>query len=445
MPDSSPDPSGNAQDILIQGAYVLTMDTDLGDLRRGDVHVRGDSIVAVGADLTAVAGARIIDARDKVVLPGFVDTHWHLWNSTLRALVRGDDAQRGYFPITLKVGPAFSPQDSYDAVRLGLAEGLRSGITTVQNWAHNVRSPAHADAELKAMDESGLRGRFAYGWGQELPLDQLMDLKDLARVQRQGLPGDGRLQLGAALRTPVANPRGAVPIEVVAQEFSGVRALGLPMTMHARPGIVTLLQAHGLLGSDLQLVHPQGISPDERAHMARTGTTMSCSPTIEMLYAQATRGEIQFQELQEAGVHQSLSVDSSGASANADFFACMRALLWSHKQRFGARVPLTARRLLQLATIDGARDLGLAHLIGTITPGKRADLQIIRMNDLNIAPVFDPVHALVYSGQPSNVDTVMVDGQILLQGGKPTRWDADALVREACLSLQALASRTGLA
>jgi cytosine/adenosine deaminase-related metal-dependent hydrolase len=179
--------------------------------------------------------------------------------------------------------------------------------------------------------------------------------------------------------------------------------------------------------------------------MARSRSTMTCSPTIEMLYAQATRGEIQFQELEEAGVLQSLSVDSSGASANADFFACMRALLWSHKQRFGARVPLSARRLLRLATLDGARDLGLDHLTGSLTPGKRADIQLIRLDDLNLAPVIDPAHALVYSGQPSNVDTVLVDGQVLLRQGRPTRWDATEIAHQARDAMQALAKRAGLA
>jgi cytosine/adenosine deaminase-related metal-dependent hydrolase len=295
------------------------------------------------------------------------------------------------------------------------------------------------------MAESGQRGRFAYGWGQDLPLDRCMDLDDLARVQRAALPPAGLLTLGAAVRTPLANPRGAAPIEVVREECAAARALGLPITMHARPGIVAALDAHGLLGPDLQLVHPQGISPAERLRMAETGTTMSCSPTIEMLYAQATRGEIQFQELEDAGVRQSLSVDSSGASACADFFASMRALLWSHKQRFGARVPLSARRLLRLATLDGARDLGLAAVTGSLTPGKRADLQLVRITDLNIAPVVDPAHALVYSGQPANVDTVLVDGRVLLRNGRLTQVDAAQAVRDAAASMRALAARAGIA
>ncbi len=431
--------NGLDQELIVRGGCVLTMDPALGDLPCADLHIRDGAIVAVGPSID-VEGVPEIDARDMIVLPGFVDTHWHLWNSALRALVRGDDPQHGYFPVTLGTGPLFTPEDSYRSVRLGLAEGLLSGITTVQNWAHNTRSPAHADAELRAMAEMGQRGRFAYGWGQEQPLDQPMDLEDLARVLRQGLPSE-LLTLGAAVRTPVSNPRGAVPISVVSEECANIRALGLPLTMHARPGLVPVLAEHGLLGRDLQLVHPQGMTAADCALLASTGTTMTCSPTIEMLYAQATRGVIQFHEMEEAGVVQSLSVDSSGASANADFYACMRALLWSHKQRFGNRQPLTAHRVLRLATLDGARDLGLSHLIGSLTPGKRADIQILRATDLNLAPVFDPAHALVYSAQPANVDTVLVDGRVLLRGGQPTRWDGAEIVREATEAMRALAGR----
>ncbi|MBT9502083.1 MAG: amidohydrolase family protein [Burkholderiaceae bacterium] len=429
-------------EYLIRGGHVLTMDAALGELPVGDVHVRDGVIVAVGTDLQAPA-AELIEGRDMIVLPGFVDTHWHLWNSGLRAMVRGDDALQGYFPVTLRVGPLFTPQDSYCAVRLGLLEGLASGITTVHNWSHNTRSAAHADAELRAMRDMGVRGRFSYGWGQEQALDQPMDLTDLARLQAQGLDGDGLLSLGAAVRTPVANPRGAVPIEVVRAELAGIRRLGLPISMHARPGLVSVLEQHDLLGPDLQLVHPQGLSGAECCLLADKGTTMSCSPVIEMHYAQASRGVIQFQELQEARVQQSLSVDSSAASANADFFSCMRALLWSHKQRFGSSVPLPPKRLLELATIDGARGLGLAGITGSLTPGKRADLILVRSTDPNMAPVLDPAHALVYSAQPANVDTVMVDGRLLIRRGHPLVHDSVEIVAAATVSVQQLRARDG--
>ncbi|VCU70007.1 Atrazine chlorohydrolase [Pigmentiphaga humi] len=441
-PQGRPHSLPDGGEFILRGGYVMTMSDALGDMPGADVHVRGGAIAAVGAGLAARAGGvPVVDAADMIVMPGFVDTHWHLWNCSLRALVRGDDPERGYFPVTLGVGPRFAPEDSYCSVRLGLAEGLQSGITTVQNWSHNTRSPAHADAEIAAMRAMGVRGRYAYGWGQDLPLERPMDLRDLARVQAQLAAEDGLLSAGAALRTPIANPRGIVPIDVARQEFEGVRALGLPITMHARPGIVSVLDQHGLLGPDLQLVHPQGVSPAERRRLAECGTSFSCSPTIEVLYAQAARGEIQFHELEEAGVAQSLSVDSSSASANADFFTCMRTLLWSHKQRFGAKVPLSARRLLRLATLDGARDLGLDGLVGSLDPGKRADIILVRMEDLNMAPVTDPAFSLVYSAQPANVDTVIVDGRILLRGGEFTACDPGEIMREARVSIERLAAQ----
>ena len=429
------------EEFVIRDGHVLTMDATIGNLLCADVHVRNGEIVAVGEKLQA-PGAQELSGKDMIVMPGFVDTHWHLWNSSLRALVRGDDAQNGYFPVTLRLGPLFTPEDSYRSLRLGLTEGLASGITTVHNWSHNTRTPAHADAELRALSNMGVRARFSYGWGQDRQLDHGMDLEDLARVQSELASDNNLLTLGAAVRTPVANPRGAVPIEVVAAEYEGIRALGLPITMHARPGVVTLLGQHGLLGPDVQLVHPQGISQEERKLLAGTGTKMSCSPVIELLYAQATRGEIQFQELVDEGVQMSLSVDSSAASANADYFNCMRALLWSHKQRFGNRIPLTAQRLLELATIDGARDLGIADRTGSLTPGKRADILMVRAKDPNIGPVIDPAFALVYSAQPSNIDTVIVDGRILLRNSRFTAVDSEEVMREAAESVNGLVSRS---
>lgn len=430
-------------EYLIRGAHVLTMDSAIADLPDGDIHIRDGAILAVGEKLEA-PGAEMIDGRGMIALPGFVDTHWHLWNSSLRALVRADDKDEGYFPVTLRLGPLCTPEDARRSVRLGVAEALASGITTVHDWSHNIRTPHHADAEIAALRSTGIRAHFSYGWGQDLALSAPMNTADLARVTRDWSREDNLLTLGAAVRTPIANPRGTVPIDILRGEYEAIRKLGLPITMHARPGVVSVLDDNGLLGSDVQLVHPQGISPQEQARVAATRTRFSCSPVIEVHYAQATRGEIQFQELEEAGVQQSLSVDSSAASANADFFTCMRALLWSHKQRFGTTKPLPPRRLLELATIDGARDLGIADRTGSLTPGKRADLILVRTGDLNMAPVIDPIFALVYSAQPANVDTVIVDGRILRRKGAFAGLDQEEIVREATQSVADLRQRATL-
>ena len=120
-----------------------------------------------------------------ICMPGFVDTHWHLWTSLFRPFMRADVGALGYFPVTSRLGPHMTPEDSYRSVRLGLAEALSAGVTTVHNWAHNVRSSEHADAELRAMRDTGMRGRFAYGPAQGMPDDQPMDLAGLARIQKR--------------------------------------------------------------------------------------------------------------------------------------------------------------------------------------------------------------------------------------------------------------------
>ena len=153
--------------------------------------MRDGAIVAVAPEIAATR-ASVIDGRGMICMPGFIDTHWHLWTSVCRAMIQLDDPKRSYFPVTNAVGRHFTPEDSYRSVRLGLAEALSAGATTVHNWAHNIRSPEHADAELRAMRDMGVRGRLAYGTPQGMPDEQPMDLAGLARVKREWMPGNAK-------------------------------------------------------------------------------------------------------------------------------------------------------------------------------------------------------------------------------------------------------------
>lgn len=174
-------------EFVVRSAHVLTMDATLGDLERGDIHVRAGQIIAVGKELQ-VSGAEIIDGRQMIALPGLIDTHSHLWNTPLRNLV-SEGPKMGYFPVTLRLGQRYTPTDIYRGVRLGVAEMLYSGITTVHDWSHNIRGPAYADADLRALSDTGIRARFSYGTPQGgLSPDDPMDLADLARVQREWFP-----------------------------------------------------------------------------------------------------------------------------------------------------------------------------------------------------------------------------------------------------------------
>jgi 5-methylthioadenosine/S-adenosylhomocysteine deaminase len=433
-------------EFFVRGATVLTMDPAIGDLARGDVHVRDGAIVAVAPQIAASAG-NTIDGRGMICMPGFIDTHWHLWTSVCRALIQADDPKRGYFPVTNALGRHYTPDDSYRSVRLGLAEALSAGATTVHNWAHNIRSPEHADAELRAMRDMGVRGRLAYGTPQGIPDDQPMDLKGLERVKRDWMPGKGNehglLTLGICSRNVGDSTnllRGNISIDMARGDWGGARALGLPITMHTSgPSPVKLLDNAKLLGPDVQLVHPLLTTAEERRIMRERGVSYSTSPTGESRRP-ASAGVIQLGELLEAGVKVSLSIDNTSSYA-ADYFQCMRIAYNLHQHRIGARIPLTARRMVQLATFDGAIDLGIADRTGSLTPGKRADLILVRTGDINMAPIADPYTALVSFAQPANIDTVVVDGRILRRGGAFTALDYSEVLREAAECASTLRAR----
>jgi 5-methylthioadenosine/S-adenosylhomocysteine deaminase len=424
-------------DILIRGGSVLTMDTAVPDLDTGDVHIRDGRIVAVGARLD-VPGAQVIEARDMIVLPGFIDTHNHLWNAFLRGSIRGDDPVLGYFPVTNRAADLCTPDDVYNSVRFGLAEGLMSGITTINNFSHNTRSPAHADAEIRAMLESGMRGRFSYGPAGRGKPGEMMDMADVARVQGQWLKDNPLLTLGVNLRLP-APPvlKSGGDDDVFVKEIAEARRLDLPISVHygnVAHGLVAFLQTRGLLGSDWLIIHTQGFTPEERQQMVAAKVKFSMSPAIEMPYSTVRNGYIQFAELEEMGAQLSLSIDAASAMATSDFFTVMRALLYAHKQRADTKLKLSPKRIVELATIEGARTLGLDQDTGSLTPGKRADLILVRKTDPNIAPAFEPYHALVYSGQAGNVDTVVVDGRVLRKGGAFTALDIGETMRAVTAS-----------
>ena len=422
-------------EFIIRDATVLTMDPKINDLATGSVLVQNGAIVAVGSKIESTS-AQVIDGRGMICMPGFVDTHWHLWTSLFRPFVRADVNEFGYFPVSNRLGQLMTPEDSYRSVILGAAEALSAGCTTVHNWAHNVRSPDHADGELAAMRDAGIRGRFAYGPAQGMPDDQPMDFAGIASVQKDWMPGDGLLTMGICSRNVGAMSiggaaRGVLTIDQTKRDWDAARKLGLPITLHTSgPSPITQLEQAGLLGNnDLQLIHALLTTPEERAFLVKRGVSYSLAPTGEARRPSKV-GVIQLGELLRDGVKVSLSTDHT-TNYNCDPFVAMRILFALHQHRIGDAIPLTVKRLVQLATLDGAVDLGIADKTGSLTPGKRADIILIRTTDINMTPVGDPYEALVSLAQPGNVDTVIVDGRILRQGGRFTMLDHAKVVKDA--------------
>jgi 5-methylthioadenosine/S-adenosylhomocysteine deaminase len=425
-------------EFVIRGAYVVTMEAT-GDLPVGDVHVRDGAIVAVGQGLDVPEGAIPIDGRDRVVLPGFVDTHWHLWSSLLRGVI--GDGDRAYFPVKNRLAPHFTSEDTYRSVALGLAEATNAGITTVNDWDHNVRSPAHADANARAIIEAGLRARYSYGNPDKLDPQKVADLEDIARFERDwsGPVGDGRLTVGMAMRGPVRTTP-----DVCRREWAFARDRGLPMTMHCggrreesgRYCELEAMAAAGYLGSDLQVVHAVHATPREIDLLASAGTHLSLSPMTEL----GSMGIPPVGDFLAAGLLVSLSTDTLAIPTTADMFAQMKVTLAAERART-ASPTLTPRRVLEMATIDGARDLRLEDVIGSLRPGKRADLITVRLDSLNMAPGVDPVGSLVAAATPADVDLVVVDGRVLKESGKLTRSQSEPLVAAARASLRAIMDR----
>ena len=429
------------ESFVIRGAYILTMDPALGDLPRGDVAIRDGRIVAVGARLRGAG--REIDGRGTVVMPGLIDTHWHMWTALHRSMANSSPTN-GYFALNLRLGAHFRPEDIYQGARLALAEALNGGITTVHDWSHNIRGPEYADANLRAHQEIGLRGRFSYGPPQGHPGTATIDLTDLERVNREWFRS-GRLELvhlGLAGRPP-----GVAADDVARAEYDAARRLGLPVSYHANSNRAQGQQANiqrlgdaGMLGPDTQVIHALFTTAGERQLLAATGTSVSVSPWSELLIGY---GVSTIKQLVDAGLLLNLSVDTLPLTGNADMFSIIKLALGLHRGQSEQEFSLTARRALAMATIDAARGLGLGQVTGSLTPGKRADLIMVRADALNTAPFTDAPNLVALAAQPSNVDTVVVDGRILKRGGRLTALDTRKVVCEASVALEDVLARAG--
>ncbi len=414
-------------EMVIRGAHILTMDPALGDIPRGDIHVRDGAIIAVAASIPA-PGVASLDAKNMIAMPGMIETHWHMWGTAARNMA-GDEEATGYFPYSRVLGALFTAEDNARGVRIGLAEAINGGLTTVNNWSHNLLSPEYADAELQAHKDFGGRALFSYGYSRKTGQNQPLPLDDVARVQREWIPRlEGLVTLGIASRGPENNS-----VDICKVEWEAARKMGARITTHmgttrdvflAKHG-VRALAAAGLLGPDTLLVHNTNTDQADLDLIAKTKTFLSLSPFTEL---RTGFGVTPILEMLAAGDAVSLSVDTALLCGNCDMFAIMKATQNIGDGARPSEFALPARRVLEMATIDGARALGVADKVGSLTPGKRADLILVRTRDLNMAPMTEPVHMVVQSAQPSNVDFVMVDGRVLKQNGRLTAVDVDKVV-----------------
>ena len=430
---------------LIRNGAVITVDK-AGVLPRADILVRDGRIEAVGPDLAA-AGAEIIDATDMIVMPGFVDTHYHMWSAVGRNFV-GDGF--GYFAAKNATSKLFDPVDFYNSVMLGLVELANAGVTTVHNWSHNTRTPAHAEAELRAHRDALLRALYSHGHVDQMPRNELIDFARIDRLQYE------YFAKGAAfdeLVTYGVNLRGASQSEeaIYHQEMEAARKRGLWIAIHAGQTPPNRIFAEdyekrGWLGPKLLICHYIPASDADAQAMARTGTPLSFATHSEFRLGRAGDPRDALLRMRRHKVLISLSFDANSI-APPNMFETMR-FTWNMGIPWRGtpteKLPeVTFREVIEMATLNGAKALGLGDVTGSIAVGKRADIILIRGNDINIAPVADIEASVVQSAMPANVDTVMVDGRIVKRGGKLVAHDVEKVVREAKASALRIRTAAG--
>jgi 5-methylthioadenosine/S-adenosylhomocysteine deaminase len=428
-------------EFVIRNAYVMTMDI-AGDIVGGSVHVRNGDIVAVDKDIAA-PNARVIEGAGMIVLPGLIETHWHMWNTLFRSFA-GESKDEGYFPTVARLGTQMLPDDLYHGTRLAAAEAINSGITTVHDWCHNVRSREHAEADIGALQQTGIRARFSYGWPQGLPDTQIMDVAGLEATEAEWAKysSEGLIALGLAWRGMVR--AGPIPPDVYRKEFDTARRLGIPITVHAgsassAKGQIAALAKENLLGKDVQVIHAVAASADEIKMMADSGCALSVSPGSEQRIG---FGFAPVSEFMAAGIPLGVSIDTDALVGDANLFAVLKMTRNAENARALSEFKMTARTALELGTIRGARSMGIDGKVGSIKAGKRADLVMINTRALNMAVFTDPAHLVVECTMPENVDTVVVDGRVLKEGGKLAAVNVPQVVADAAAAFEAVRKRT---
>jgi cytosine/adenosine deaminase-related metal-dependent hydrolase len=429
------------RELLLRNAYVMTMDAGLGDIAGCDIHIKNGEIASVGKGLKA-PGATVFDGQRMIVLPGLIDTHWHMWNTLLRSFA-GEKADQGYFPTAAALGSVMTPEDMYHGTRLGAAEALYSGITTVHDYCHNVRSRAHAEADIRALKEAGLRARWSYGWLQGLPDAQTVNLQDLEALHRDwdAFSNEGLIRMGFAWRGMFRNS--PLPQQVYRTEFDMARKLGLPISAHIgsaeeSKGQIEAHAKENLLGKDVQIIHAVSASPAEIQMVAKASSPVSVSPGSELRIGY---GFAKVSEFLEAGVRVGISVDTTALSGDANPFDILKMIRNIENARGHSEFKLPAKRVLELGTIDGARSLGIDDRVGSLKPGKRADVIMISTDNVNLGVFTDPAHMVVEAVQPANVHTVIVDGRVLKRAGKLTSVAPDQVLQDAAASFDAMRKR----
>ena len=418
--------------LLIKSGIVVTLDPSVPDLRRGDVLIEVDRIAAIAPEIRAEAP--VLDAAGMIVMPGLVNAHQHTWQTCLRGIAADWTILEYLHTMHASIAPAFRPDDIYVSTLAGALNQLNSGTTTLVDWCHNNPTPAHSDRAIDALQESGIRAVFLHGSPKPDPKPGQRHFSEIPhpraeieRLARDRLPSrEALVTLGMAILGPAYST-----YEVSRQDLALAREMRMLASMHVGGGTMLTpdgfqrLVAEGLVSPTVNIVHGNSIPFEELRALVGEGASITVTPDIEL---QMGYGDCLTGSLRRLGSAPSLGVDIE-SFIGGDMFAVLRVALQAERHaedlatiaktgRAPERISVPCREALRWATLEGARMLGMERRIGSLAPGKQADVILLRAEDQNLFPVTDPVAAIVLHANAANVDTVLVAGKIAKRAGK---------------------------
>jgi cytosine/adenosine deaminase-related metal-dependent hydrolase len=417
---------------LLKGGRVLSLDSSVGDFDKADVLIDGSKIAMVQPNIRATA--RVIDASNMIVMPGFIDTHRHAWEAPLRNILPNGLLSDYTRDITGTARAAYRPEDAYIGDLVTALGAINAGVTTLLDWSHIGNSPEHTDAAIRGLRESGIRGVYAFGGGAPGPMNQFP--QDIRRLRKQYFSSDNQL-LTLAMAAGLN-----------AADWAVAREVNAPITVHVN-GAGQLMPLASAVRSDVTLVHANNLTEAEWQLAAKAGANVSIASPIEM---EMGHGIPAIQQALDHGIRPSLSVDVE-TEMPGDLFTQMRSVFTLQRMQRLARerageknLPtlLTAREVVEFATIEGAKDNAVEKKVGTLTPGKEADIIMLRTDQINVMPVNNAYGAVVLSMDTSNVDSVFISGKLMKSQGKLVGVDMVRVTRLLNQSRDYLVAKTGL-
>ncbi|PPQ21219.1 cytosine deaminase [Bradyrhizobium sp. AC87j1] len=424
---------------LIRSASVISMDDAIGDLGTGDVLVEGNRIAEVRPSIDVAADTEIVDGNGRIVIPGLINAHMHTWQTGLRGYAANWTLLEYFRRMHAGLATVFRPEDIHIATLVGALNQINCGTTTLVDWCHNNPTPDHTDAAVRGLIESGIRAAFFHGSPKPEPKPGEPHFSEVPHPRREVerlLAGpladrDGLVTLGLAILGPHYST-----LDVAMHDFRMARELKLIASMHQgggpakTPGGWEKLIEAGLVGTGTNIVHGNDLPDNLLDIMVDLGVSFSVTPENEMIQG---HGFPITGRLLKRGVRPTIGIDLESVLAGDLFSAArvalsmQRALDNAESRKASGAIPVTTtipvREALRWITTEGARMLGREDQIGSLTPGKLADLVIINASDLNLVPVHDPVATVVMQTSLVNIEAVMIggawkkrNGQLLVDG-----------------------------